>query len=229
MTQPLISVIIPAFDAEPYLEASIRSVLSQTYENIELIVVDDGSYTPCKKLCDQFKQVRYVRQDNQGPAGAMNTGIEISQGQLIAFHDADDLCMQTRIATQCEALIKHQSLDFVVTKLENFLEKEGVMPNWFHSENKLKDRMGFISTALIRREVFDEVGVFNRDYLIGEDIDWLLRARNTNMKSVTIPEVLVHRRIHDKNLCANIALAHDNLIKILHSDIKRRRQKDKEI
>ena len=88
----LVSVIIPAFNRERFLAASIKSVLAQLYRPIEIIVVDDGSTDNTKKVAEGFgKEVRYVHQENKGPSAARDTGIKVAKGDVFAFIDADDL------------------------------------------------------------------------------------------------------------------------------------------
>ena len=94
MKGPLISVIIPIYRTEKYLHRCLDSVISQTYTNLEIILVDDGSPDNCGKICDEYaakdKRVRVIHQANQGLPGARNTGLEIATGEYIGFVDSDD-------------------------------------------------------------------------------------------------------------------------------------------
>lgn len=92
--EPLISVIVPVYKVEKYLGRCVESVLSQTYENIEILLIDDGSPDDCPRLCDEYakahERIRVIHQENQGLSGARNTGIDHANGQYLAFVDSDD-------------------------------------------------------------------------------------------------------------------------------------------
>ena len=91
---PLISVIIPVYRVEKYLRQCVNSVISQTYTNLEIILVDDGSPDGSGKICDEYiirdKRVRVIHQANQGLSAARNAGLEIAKGDFIGFVDSDD-------------------------------------------------------------------------------------------------------------------------------------------
>ena len=225
MSAPLVSVIIPSYNANAYLKAALASVCDQACSSMEVIVVDDGSKTSCEPICAEFSKVRYVCQEHAGPAVAMNTGLSHATGTYIAFHNADDLFLPGKLEAQIQVLDTSPDMDFVLTQLENFVEPGIESPGWFQEEQKRKERMGFVSTALIRAEVFEKVGLFNPNYLIGEDMDWLIRAQELGVKSQLIEQVYTRRRIHDKNLSADVELGHSNLLTIIHESVRRRRNK----
>lgn len=93
--QPLVSVIIPVYKVEAYLSACVESVLSQTYTNIEIILVDDGSPDNCPRICDGYaakdSRIHVIHKENGGPSSARNMGITASNGEFLAFLDSDDL------------------------------------------------------------------------------------------------------------------------------------------
>lgn len=94
MTTPLISVIVPIYRVEEYLERCVKSILSQTYENLEVILVDDGSPDQCPAICDACAEkdarVKVIHQENKGLSGARNAGIDAASGEYLAFVDSDD-------------------------------------------------------------------------------------------------------------------------------------------
>ena len=93
-TFPFISIIIPVYRVEKYLRACVDSVLAQTYKNLEIILVDDGSPDNCGQICEEYAakdgRVRVIHQTNQGVAAARNSGLEIATGEYIGFVDSDD-------------------------------------------------------------------------------------------------------------------------------------------
>lgn len=92
--EPLISIIVPVYQVEAYLDRCVESLLAQTYENLEIILVDDGSPDRCPQICDTYaekdRRVRVIHQENAGLSGARNTGIDAAKGEYLAFVDSDD-------------------------------------------------------------------------------------------------------------------------------------------
>ncbi len=121
----LISVIIPVYNAEKFLDKSIESVTTQSYRNIELILVNDGSIDNSKKICDDYSliddRIKVISQKNNGPASARNTGVRYATGEFIFFLDADDL-------------IKKNALETLVTKYDQY-KPDLVMANFNKLEN----------------------------------------------------------------------------------------------
>ena len=93
--EPLISVIVPVYKVEKYLDRCVSSLLAQTYQNVEILLVDDGSPDNCPKMCDAYEEkhdkIRVIHQENKGLSGARNTGIDQAKGEYLAFVDSDDL------------------------------------------------------------------------------------------------------------------------------------------
>jgi len=100
VSRPLVSVVIPVYNAEPFLREALDSVLAQDYEPFEVIVVDDGSTDGSGTIARSYPEVRYLRQENQGPAVARNAGIAAAQGEFLAFFDADDVMLPNKLSVQ---------------------------------------------------------------------------------------------------------------------------------
>ena len=127
VAEPLVSVIIPTYNNAAYLVESVESVLNQSYRNIELIVVDDGSTDNTQAVLAGFgDRLRYVRKANGGPSSARNLGIQMARGQLIAFQDADDLWLPEKLALQVAYFHLHPEVGVVFTGSLRFNEN-GVM------------------------------------------------------------------------------------------------------
>ena len=109
---PLVSVIVPCYEQAPYLEEAIESVLAQTYAQVEVVVVDDGSPDNAARVAARFPGVRLVRQPNQGLAGARNTGIRESEGELLVFLDADDRLLPRALEAGVAELRNHPEAAF---------------------------------------------------------------------------------------------------------------------
>ena len=118
---PLVSVIVPAYNNAHFLPAAIDSILNQTFDNFELIVVDDGSTDNTQAVLAGFgDRLRYVRKANGGPSSARNLGIQMARGQLIAFQDADDLWLPEKLALQVAYFHLHPEVGVVFTDAVRF-------------------------------------------------------------------------------------------------------------
>lgn len=221
MACPLVSVIIPVYNAGPYIREAIESILRQTYKPIEIIVVDDGSSDHSAAEVKTFDNIRYEYQDNGGPSKARNVGISLSQGEFIGFHDADDICTSNRFSEQMDVLLSDKAIEVVYSRIQNFLDVNADAPIFLKTNELMKPRMGFVSSALMRKSVFEKVGFFNEEIKIGEDIDWMIRAEDCSVCASTIPEILVQRRLHQTNLSSDVAVGHRNLAKILLAKARR--------
>lgn len=122
MTEPLVSIIIPAYNAERFIERSLQSAFNQTYSNIEVIVVDDGSTDSTAEKVKSHKDPRlvYVYQQNRGQGPARNTAIKQAKGDFVTFLDADDYYLPHKVAKEVEYLQKHPEYGLVYCNALNF-------------------------------------------------------------------------------------------------------------
>ncbi len=125
-TSPLISVIIPAFNAELYIQEALESVCNQSYVNIEIIVIDDGSSDKTREIIERFEdnRIRLISRENRGLIATLNEAIEISRGDYIARMDADDICLNERLDTQVKYLRKHHNIGLLFTSIE-YIDENG--------------------------------------------------------------------------------------------------------
>ncbi len=125
----LVSVVIPLYNAEKYIEETMQSILNQTYQNIEIIVVDDGSKDQSPTIVKELQRkhpekVRYIHQKNQGVSVARNTGIEHANGEYVAFLDSDDLWHPSKIEKQVQSMHLN-NMDACYCGYMNFYEETG--------------------------------------------------------------------------------------------------------
>jgi glycosyltransferase involved in cell wall biosynthesis len=180
----VITVVIPTYNRCDFLKAAIDSVLSQTFQDFELIVVDDGSTDNTIDLIRSYgDSLVYLKHDNQGPSAARNRGIEASRGDLVAFLDSDDRWHPEKLHIQVEAmeeepryLISHTGeIWYRNEELLRQKKKHEKLPGYIF-ERSLSMCMVSMSTVIARRELFDLIGYFDERLPCCEDYDLWLRA-----------------------------------------------------
>lgn len=214
MLNPLISIIIPTYNRPYYLNLTIQSVVKQTYQNIEVLVIDDGTpNTNNEVLCKKFDKVKYIKIKNSGgPAKPRNVGIRAAKGKYIAFVDDDDLWLLTKLEKQVAIL--ENNLDFgLVHSCCEVINENGIKRNEIIGRPRaLNVKHGDVSmrmignwtlmmpTPLIRKEVVDAVGFYNEIMLAaGEDTEFWTRCSFAT-KFYYIDEPLAQYRIHSQNI-----------------------------
>ena len=191
----LVSVVVAVRDGERFLAEAIASVLAQGYEPLEVVVVDDGSTDGSPEVASSFgPPVRVVSQPPAGVAAALNNGVGLARGSLLAFVDADDLWPAGKLAQQTAALGERPELDAVFGHAEHFV---GDDPTTISIASQPAYTRG---TMLIRRVAYGRVGPFSPEWRLGEFIDWYGRAVDGGLLSVMLPEVALLRRIHADNM-----------------------------
>lgn len=228
---PLISVIIPVFNGERYLREAVQSVheavhvLDQKYSDVEIIIVDDGSTDGTGSVARSFHDtVRYLHQSNQGPAAARNRGIEHAQGSLIAFADADDLWPGDKLELQLPVLIKNPAIEIVMGRIQQVLLSRTVGGQTQAEEFAEPAFSVNLGSAVIRKSVFERVGLFDETMRYSEDVDWFMRAREGAAEIVTIDAVTLLYRQHEQNMTRGKSTSELNVLKALKRSLDRRRE-----
>jgi glycosyltransferase involved in cell wall biosynthesis len=209
--RPKVSIIIPAYNSEQYLRATIESVLAQSYVDYEVIVVDDGSSDGTKALVIGLGgPIRYIYQSNSGPAAARNTGIDAATGELICFLDADDSWTHDKLRVQVEFMERHSNVGLLFSDAEEYDESGVQCPSLlatsrFYSEIARESLVGeafqklleenFIptSTVMARRACFDATGLFDVALRGPEDRDMWSRIA-VHFPIACIPRVMGRKR-----------------------------------
>ena len=158
---PLVSIIIPTYNYGRYLSKAVKSCLDQTYGNLEIIVVDDGSTDDTRVVVEGLdSRVAYVHQENQGVSAARNNGLRRAKGTFIAFLDADDYLLSDSVAARVEVLLKHPDVGIVFTDADS-CDPSGTV---HHKERRLKDRVSdrFYEDLLLRHLRFQTSAVMLR-------------------------------------------------------------------
>jgi len=210
--RPKVSVIIPTYNRSNYLYSAIKSVLNQTFEDFEIIVVDDASTDNTRKVVDKFEDERiyYLRHNkNRGGSASRNTGIKHSRGKFIAFLDDDDLWVQNKLEKQLDSVNKNLEIGAVYTgawtindggKITS-VKIPSLRGNIFPDILK-KNYVGSCSMVLVRKECFDKIGLFDENLPAGQDWDmWIRLAKHYRFDCVR--ECLVLYRVHEKRISTN--------------------------
>ena len=227
---PLISVVIPAYNAELFLDETLESVLSQTYENWECIIVNDGSTdsteSVAKKWCEKDSRFRLTNKENGGLSSARNWGIKESKAEYIAFLDADDILTPDSLEVRINVLIE-QNVDLVATKLQHFTDKlPKVSKNnarqdvLYYAKEGLTQLMAFNkvtpSTVLCKKSVMDEVGGFTW-HKKAEDLHCWLKVLFAGYKIYRIDETLLLYRLVENSMSSTDRNCSKEVFEIIYS------------
>jgi glycosyltransferase involved in cell wall biosynthesis len=196
MNQPLISVVIPAYNAQKYITEAISSVWAQKYSAIEIIVVNDGSTDQTLAKLQQEKNIQIISQENKGQAAARNAGILRAKGSLIALFDADDVWMPNHISLMLPYLIDESGYDFVRGMIVH--ARNIGAPDQQFSIPMFMDPL--VGACLYKKSVFDNIGLFDEQMRQGEDFDWNIRLSEAGCKEKRIEQPVLFYRRHETNL-----------------------------
>ncbi len=224
---PKVSVIVPVYNVERYVGAAIQSVLEQTFQDFEILIVDDASPDQSIAVCRRFDddRIRIIQQANRGLAGARNTGIRNAQGEYLAFLDSDDLWTVDKLEKHVAHLDRYPEVGLSYCR-SAFIDQEGE-PLHYHQMPKLKDitpvhllcrnPVGNGSAPVIRKQTLDaiqfmddlhgspEVCYFDEHLRQSEDIEcWLRIALKTNWTLEGLPEPLTLYRVNVGGLSASL-------------------------
>jgi len=221
MSLPIITVVMPIYNQENYCIYAIESVLAQTYPNIELIIVNDGSTDSSLSIIEskfaRMPNVIIIDQINQGPSAAINAGLSIAQGEYIALCGGDDVCTLDRLTNQYE-IISQSSSDIVfswpylINQDGNLLD-DGHFKIFFNIPKNFKDepfKALFLNgnflcapTAIFKANLIHEVGLFNPELIQLQDYDYWMRALSRGKKILISHKRILFYRRHTNNLSSN--------------------------
>src|ERR1039458_7717935 len=208
-----ISVVIPAYNAFAFIAETLDSVLQQTFPPDEILVIDDGSTDDTASIAESFgPPVRVFRRPNSRQGASRNFGVQKASCEWIAFIDADDLWEPNKLERQMTELASHPEADLCYTDHERFAIEGRELRYFtkipFCSPDQLGrllfQRCAFqLSSVIVRRSTFLEVGGFATDFKVCEDWDLWLRLFNMGKKFVACPERLLLYRMHGANVSFN--------------------------
>ncbi|MBD2089000.1 glycosyltransferase [Microcoleus sp. FACHB-1515] len=211
--EPTVSVVIPAYNCDRYLAEAIDSVLCQTEQDYELIVIDDGSTDRTQQILQTYRNqslnidLRTVCQPNQGVAIARNHGIELARGKWIAFLDADDVFLPDKLAAQVAIAQANSDVGIVHSGWQRINATGEILMQvepWqqiptLDLESWLRWKPVLPSAMLFRRDWLDRAGGFDPRFPPAEDTELVLRLARMGCRSIWLPQVTVRYRQHENS------------------------------
>lgn len=206
----MVSIIIPVYNGENFIRDSIESLLNQTYKNIEIIVVDDGSTDKTAEIVKTFEVVRYIYQVNKGPSASRNLGMSLAKGKYIAFLDADDLYEPEKLQKQVEILEKNDNVDIIYTDMK-LVDKNLHFRKIIKSDYVIEDQKSFHAMLLfrqivpippsimIRRKCYDDGIRYNVNLVNAEDYEFIIKLAERYKFEYLQESLYIYRR-HEGNL-----------------------------
>ncbi len=216
---PRVSIIIPVYNSEKTVGEALDSVLTQTYTDYEVIVVNDGSTDNSEGVIRRYVtagagDITCITQRNKGAAAARNAGLRLSKGELIAFLDADDLWDTDKLKTAVETLEARPGVMLVFSDMRHSVDGKMVHASYLHErgyrhiasgqiyDNLLQENFIFTPTVVMRKSIFAKIGYFDENLKIAEDYDlWLRIAKDFEVMFIDRP--LVTRRRIGSNITEN--------------------------
>jgi glycosyltransferase involved in cell wall biosynthesis len=221
--EPLVSVMMPARNAGVYIAEAIESALAQGDHQVEVVVVDDGSADATSEIAEGFgDRVRVARQDALGEAAARNRCLSMARGSVYAFLDADDIWPPRKLDVQLAAL-EEPAVDLVFGHQLQFRSPElGAEVGSFVGEGQVVPS-SLSGVTVVARADFERVGPY-KDFRIATTMDWLARARELELRERTLPDVVLHRRLHPASHSRQDREHFGDYARILKASLDRRRQ-----
>lgn len=221
INRPKVSVIITTFNRANYIRQAIESVFNQSYQDFEIIVIDDGSTDNTREILKKYNnKIRYLFQENRGLAYSRKLGASLSKGNYIAFLDSDDVWLPEKLKIQVDTLDKDPELALVCSE-SYVINDSGEIVG--HLKRTSRDKESYINlferdfiltlTVIVRRQCYNDIGGFDETLLGVDDYDcWLRLASKYKFKYLDFP--LSKYRIHEHNMSKNLEIMLKEEIKI---------------
>lgn len=214
----LISVILPAYNCEKYIEESVTSILNQTYDNFELIIIDDGSTDKTFNILKSFKDSRvrlYKNKINRGIIYSLNKGIFKSKGQFVARADGDDICEKDRFKKQINFLNKNKKISILGTGLSMINDRGKIKKFFFYPKSDILIKWSMLfscpishPSVMIRKNILKKIKNYNSDAKYAEDYDLWSKLIHKGRKFENLPIALIRLRKHNSNITYKKFKAH---------------------
>lgn len=221
---PTISVIVPVFNGEQFLDEALQSILDQTYRPLQILVVDDGSTDRSAQIAERYSGVHLLRNTHRGLGATLNAGVTHATGELVAFLDADDRWRPEKLMQQATVLRNQPEIDMVFCQLRQF---QTSLDNGVAHQVFAPPQPGIAKMCMLaRRFVFVAVGAFYEDTDRHDFLDWYARVNAAGLTSLVLPAVLAERRVHDHNLGRlDAAAKQQRFLRTLRAQLDQRRHR----
>jgi len=221
--RPLVSVIVAVLNGERYLRSALHSICRQDYCPLEIIVVDGQSVDHTAVIAQSLKSVKYICQEGRGLANGRNRGIEAAQGELISFLDSDDIWAVYKLSTQVDYLLRNPGIQYVTAWVKFFVEPGSRLRPGYTKKFLDGARTGPTPGTLVtRKSVFSDIGMFDTDFSIACDFEWFKRAKDRDIPMFIIPEILLYKRIHERNLSSDVRTNRKEVFSIIRQILGQR-------
>ncbi len=220
---PLVSVIVPSYNHEKYVKDTIESILNQTYKNIELIVIDDGSKDNSPRILEELSKKHgflFIHRPNKGLTATLNEALKLAKGKYICFCASDDMYLPHKIEKQVKFMEENPEYGMCHGNVK-FLKDERIIDNKKKPEKEIdfeellmRDPI-FAVTVMVRKEVFDKVGPYDESLYV-DDWDMWLRIAFAGFRIGYIDDYLAIYRLHETNMTKNWRIIQEDVLKILN-------------
>lgn len=228
--KPLVTVVTPAYNAERFLSEAIESILNQTYENIEYILIDDASTDNTKDIINKYAKKdnrikTHFNAKNLNIGGVRNQGVKLAKGKYIAWQDADDISLPTRIEKQVEFMESNPKVGMCGSFIE-FFEDNGNhhIRKYLTEDSEIRKKMFRYAPAaepasILRMECFKKAGEYDPTLPPAADIDMSFRI-GQHYKFANIPEVLLRYRVHPQSATSQKLKVSERNTKLIRNKYK---------
>ena len=228
--KPIVSCIVPVYNGGRFLGETIESILAQNYRPLEVIVVDDGSQDNSVEVAESFHpDLRVVRQTQAGPSATRNRGIREARGDYLAFLDQDDLWHREKISTQLARFQSRPELSVIWTHVQMFWSDDLAEERARYADHPRAGPVpGYATISMLaRKEVFEQVELFNEKLWFSDSVEWTIRARQHGIVMEMMDDVLVYHRMHEQNSTRrHIEASREEFLAIAKANLDRRRQNE---
>jgi glycosyltransferase involved in cell wall biosynthesis len=222
--EPFITIIMATLNSEKYIAEALDSVVKQGYPNYEVIIVDGSSTDTTVKIAQSYANIKIIEQQSKGLFGAWNEGIALAKGNYLAILDSDDIWEENCLKNHIVLFTKDPSLLGSRGYTRFFIEKDQTPPVQFKQSLLQQNHLNYFPGCFIgSKEMFELLGSFDTSLTITSDIEWSTKIKDLDHRVGVINEVVLNKRVHDKNLSYNAAKTatySEELLKILHDRIQ---------
>lgn len=212
MKKGMVSVITPTYNRESFLPIAVKSVLSQSFLNWELLIIDDGSTDNTRKIVRDYEldsRIRYFYQENSGQAAARNVGLGHANGEYICFLDSDNAWVRDKLKIQIALFAEIANIDVVYGDIE-IIDRDGKVLSRKNmarfsghiTEHLLQDNCVSFNTAMTKASTLKLIGGMDEAVGVGDDYDLWLRI-SVSAKFLYVPEIFVQYRVMDDQISSN--------------------------